>query len=138
MRAFLCFRRRSNKIITSNTRATRITATEIPALAPENSLPGYASRVVEPEGAEVVNTVVVVVPLGQSVDVNKRVASPGEIVTGSPLRIETTLVSCKIDKGVVGIEEPVVNLGVLSCCSIRPRRFRGTAAVIPMMPKNEL
>jgi hypothetical protein len=106
-------------------------------LTPEDSPPGYASRVVEPEGAEVVNTVVVVVPLGQSVDVNKRVASPGEIVTGSPLRIETTLVSCKIDKGVVGIEETVVNVGVLSC-SIRPRRFRGTAAVIPMMPKNGL
>jgi hypothetical protein len=138
MRAFLCFRRRRKKSRTSNTRRTRITATEIPALAPEDSPPGCASRAVEPEGAEVVNTVVVVVPLGKSVDVNMRVASPGEIVTGSPLRIETTLVYCTIDKGVVGIEETVVNVGVLSCCSIRPRRFRGTAAVIPMIPKNGL
>jgi hypothetical protein len=85
-----------------------------------------------------VNTVVVVVPLGRSVDVDMRVAFPGEIVIGSPLRIETTLVYCIIDKGVVGIEETVVNVGVLSRYFIRPRRFRGTAAVIPVMPKNGL
>ena len=138
MRAFLCFRRRRKKSRTSNTKRTRITATETPALAPEDSPPACASRAVEPEGAEVVNTVVVVVPLGRSVDVDMRVAFPGEIVIGSPLRIETTLVYCIIDKGVVGIEETVVNVGVLSRYFIRPRRFRGTAAVIPVMPKNGL
>jgi hypothetical protein len=108
MHAFLCFRRRRNKIITSNTRTTRITAIETPALAPGNSPSGCASRVVEPEGAEVGNAVVVVVPLGLNV-----VVTLGEIVPEGPLRIETTPVYFIIDKGLVGIEETAVNVGVL-------------------------
>ncbi|PMD50149.1 uncharacterized protein K444DRAFT_260074 [Hyaloscypha bicolor E] len=133
VRAFLYFRHRRNKIITSNTRTTRITATETPALAPENSSPGCATRVVEPEGAEAGTAVIVVVPLGLNV-----VVTPGEIVPGGPLRIETTPVYFIIDKGVVGIEETAVNVGVLSFRFIRPRRFLDTAVVTPVMPKNGL